>query len=144
MEIDAPPAQRPEGCDNDATVADQQSPESPVGLSSGHVDTNGRCASLESLTGTGNDTSIKKESQNDRPPTPSQSRAQPQASWGFQGQENNASPDPVIPMLAKSASSDPELKALMKVVASGNATQDQLRVFQGHIDEVTKIINERR
>lgn len=51
------------------------------------------------------------------------------------------SPDPVIQMLASRASSDPELKALMKIVATGNANQEQLRIFQRHIDELTAMIN---
>ena len=59
-------------------------------------------------------------------------------------QEKKASPDPVISMLANRASSNPELKALMKEVATGNATPDQLKIFQGHIDELTKITNERK
>lgn len=53
-------------------------------------------------------------------------------------------PDPVISMLANRASSDPELKALMKEVATGAATAEQLKVFQGHIDDLTKIINEKK
>jgi hypothetical protein len=44
-------------------------------------------------------------------------------------------------MLASRASSDAELKALMKIVATGNANQDQLRIFQRHIDELTAMIN---
>lgn len=47
-------------------------------------------------------------------------------------------------MLANRASSDPELKALMKEVATGAATAEQLKVFQGHIDDLTKIINEKK
>lgn len=43
-------------------------------------------------------------------------------------------------MLATRASSDPELKALMKEVATGNATQEQLKVFQKHIDELSAAI----
>ena len=46
------------------------------------------------------------------------------------------SPDPVIQMLATRAASDHELKALMKVVASGRATQTELQEFQTHIDEL--------
>ncbi|GIZ40336.1 hypothetical protein CKM354_000368000 [Cercospora kikuchii] len=53
-------------------------------------------------------------------------------------------PDPVISMLATRASNDPQLKALMKEVATGNATQDQLKVFQKHIDELTAIITKQR
>ena len=59
-------------------------------------------------------------------------------------QEKKASPDPVISMLANRASSDPELKRLMKEVATGNATQDQLKIFQSHIDELTKHIAEKK
>ncbi|KAI9767134.1 MAG: hypothetical protein M1840_005923 [Geoglossum simile] len=51
------------------------------------------------------------------------------------------SPDPVIQMLATKAATDHELKALMRVVASGKATHPQLKVFQGHIDELTAILN---
>ncbi|KAL7269155.1 hypothetical protein RUND412_008194 [Rhizina undulata] len=46
-------------------------------------------------------------------------------------------PDPVIQMLAFRAASDPDLKALMRIVASGKATTEQLRIFQGHIDSLT-------
>ncbi|KAF2214578.1 hypothetical protein CERZMDRAFT_94971 [Cercospora zeae-maydis SCOH1-5] len=53
-------------------------------------------------------------------------------------------PDPVISLLATRASNDPQLKALMKEVATGNATQDQLKVFQKHIDELTAIISKQR
>ncbi|EME48636.1 hypothetical protein DOTSEDRAFT_67619 [Dothistroma septosporum NZE10] len=62
------------------------------------------------------------------PAPPQQNSKQPQA-------------DPVISMLASRASSDAELKALMKQVATGNATQEQLRIFQRHIDELTAIIS---
>lgn len=48
------------------------------------------------------------------------------------------SPDPVIQLLAARASVDPPLKTLMKIVALGNATPEQLRVFQRHIDELTE------
>lgn len=55
-------------------------------------------------------------------------------------QDKKASPDPVISMLATRASSDPELKALMKEVATGKATPEQLKVFQKHIDELGVVI----
>ncbi|KAK3072748.1 hypothetical protein LTR53_006241 [Teratosphaeriaceae sp. CCFEE 6253] len=47
-----------------------------------------------------------------------------------------ANPDPVITKLAGRASSDPELKTLMKEVATGSATPEQLKIFQRHIDEL--------
>ncbi|KAE8449444.1 hypothetical protein EG329_008052 [Mollisiaceae sp. DMI_Dod_QoI] len=47
--------------------------------------------------------------------------------------------DPVIQMLAERAATDPDLKALMKTVANGEASADQLRKFQSHIDELTRI-----
>ena len=53
------------------------------------------------------------------------------------------SPDPVIQMLATRAASDHNLKALMKVVASGNASQKQLRDFQNHIDDLNGILKSR-
>lgn len=61
-----------------------------------------------------------------------------------QQQDKKAQPDPVISMLANRASSDTELKALMKEVATGNATQDQLKIFQKHIDELTAIIQKQK
>lgn len=50
------------------------------------------------------------------------------------------SPDPVIQMLASRAATDAELKSLMKVVAQGEATPNQLQIFQGHIDDLNQII----
>ncbi|KAF2162302.1 hypothetical protein M409DRAFT_69207 [Zasmidium cellare ATCC 36951] len=72
-------------------------------------------------------------------------RSQPPASPApVQQQDKKAQPDPVISMLANRASSDSELKALMKEVATGNATQDQLKIFQKHIDELTSIIQKQK
>ncbi|KAL8781434.1 MAG: hypothetical protein Q9213_006019 [Squamulea squamosa] len=52
--------------------------------------------------------------------------------------------DPVIQMLATRAASDHNLKALMKVVASGHASQEQLRDFQNHIDELNSLIKSQK
>lgn len=60
---------------------------------------------------------------------------------GSQKQISKPSPDPVIQMLATRAASDHGLKALMKVVASGKATQTELREFQNHIDDLNVEIN---
>ncbi|KAH7127026.1 hypothetical protein B0J11DRAFT_485976 [Dendryphion nanum] len=49
-------------------------------------------------------------------------------------------PDPVIHMLAQRAGADPQLKHIMKIVAGGTATPDQLAFFQGHITELTEIL----
>ncbi|KAL9095934.1 MAG: hypothetical protein Q9165_001932 [Trypethelium subeluteriae] len=49
-------------------------------------------------------------------------------------------PDPVIHMLAKKASSDPQLTNLMKTVASGQANEEQLKIFQQHIDELSALL----
>lgn len=62
---------------------------------------------------------------------------------GQPGQPAKPSPDPVIQMLATRAAADPELKALMRVVASSQASQEQLRAFQAHIDELNAIIKAR-
>lgn len=60
----------------------------------------------------------------------------------FQAQAQDGKPntDPVIQMLATRAASNHELKALMKVVASGDASQTQLKDFQNHIDDLNKLI----
>jgi len=65
-------------------------------------------------------------------------QASPQAS-----KPNPPSPDPVIQMLATKAATDHNLKALMRVVASGKASQGELRIFQGHIDELNAILQAR-
>ncbi|KAH9825638.1 hypothetical protein Tdes44962_MAKER04080 [Teratosphaeria destructans] len=59
-------------------------------------------------------------------------------------QDKKPGPDPVISKLAARASSDPELKSLMKEVATGNASQDQLKVFQRHIDELQQQIKQEK
>ncbi|KAF2501244.1 hypothetical protein BU16DRAFT_555738 [Lophium mytilinum] len=51
-----------------------------------------------------------------------------------------AAPDPVIHMLAQRAGTDPELKSVMKIVAKGEATPQQLEFFQSHINGLTKIL----
>jgi hypothetical protein len=55
-----------------------------------------------------------------------------------------AEPDPVIHMLAKRASTNPELTALMKTVAGGSANDQQLKIFQQHIDELTAELAKQR
>ncbi|KAH0432002.1 hypothetical protein KCU90_g5560, partial [Aureobasidium melanogenum] len=49
--------------------------------------------------------------------------------------------DPVVVSLASRASDNADFKALMKIVATGNASQEQLCIFQGHIDELTAQLN---
>ncbi|GFF28906.1 hypothetical protein IFM51744_00687 [Aspergillus udagawae] len=79
-----------------------------------------------------------------RPPYTPQSAQRPPASQHAQPpQPSKPSPDPVIQMLATRAASDPDLKALMRVVASSKASQEQLRAFQAHIDELNAIIRAR-
>ncbi|KAJ5824204.1 hypothetical protein N7447_006544 [Penicillium robsamsonii] len=73
-------------------------------------------------------------------PSPQGGHKPPQ---GQKGQPAKPSPDPVIQMLATRAAADPELKALMRVVASSQASQEQLRAFQAHIDELNAIIKSR-
>lgn len=83
------------------------------------------------------------------PPTPSGHNPGPPNSVspspvhqnGSQKPVSKPSPDPVIQMLATRAASDHGLKALMKVVASGKATQTELREFQNHIDDLNVEIN---
>lgn len=61
----------------------------------------------------------------------------------FQVQEDKSSSDPVIQMLATRAASNPNLKALMKVVASGDATETELKDFQFHIDDLNGTLKAR-
>lgn len=49
----------------------------------------------------------------------------------------NPSTDPVIQLLANRAATDYQLRDLMQVVASGNASKEELEVFQGHINDIT-------
>ncbi|KAJ6106907.1 hypothetical protein N7512_010424 [Penicillium capsulatum] len=76
-------------------------------------------------------------------PAPSPSGSRPPGQNAPPGQPAKQNPDPVIQMLATRAAADPELKALMRVVASSQATQEQLRAFQAHIDELNAIIKSR-
>ena len=80
---------------------------------------------------------IGNESHSSTAHTPPASRATQQ-----QGQDRNSSPDPVISMIAKRVTSDPELKSLMKDVETANATGDQLKVFQRYIDDLKNPTNE--
>src|SRR6201999_3885149 len=52
--------------------------------------------------------------------------------------------DPVIHLLAQRASTDNALKQVMKIVASGQANQQELEYFQRHIDELTAIVKARQ
>lgn len=61
----------------------------------------------------------------------------------FHVQEDKPSSDPVIQMLATRAASNPNLKALMKVVASGEATEAELKDFQFHIDDLNSTLKTR-
>lgn len=60
-----------------------------------------------------------------------------------QTREEKSNTDPVIQMLATRAASNNDLKALMKVVASGSASQSQLVDFQTHIDDLNVILKTR-
>lgn len=53
--------------------------------------------------------------------------------------QSNRGTDPVIQMLAERAATDPELKALMRIVANGEASPEELKKFQAHIDDLTRI-----
>ena len=75
------------------------------------------------------------------PKPPSLSKAQSTSLLGGPKDQNGEpNQDPVIQMLATRAASDHGLKTLMKVVASGQASQNQLKEFQDHIDELNKIM----
>lgn len=71
-------------------------------------------------------------------------QAQPPVSPAPQTAAAQPGPDPVIRMLATRAATNPGLKALMKVVASSKASQEQLKLFQSHIDELNTIIRQQQ
>ncbi|KAK7188649.1 uncharacterized protein CC84DRAFT_1161437 [Paraphaeosphaeria sporulosa] len=75
------------------------------------------------------------------PPRPPQPKPQPQKA---PPPPQAPAPDPVIHMLAQRAGQDPELKAVMKIVAAGQATKEQLEFFQGHISELTNILQKQK
>ncbi|KAL9103478.1 MAG: hypothetical protein Q9163_001474 [Psora crenata] len=58
--------------------------------------------------------------------------------------KDSPSSDPVIQMLATRAASDYRLKGLMKIVAAGNASPEQLKDFQVHIDEFNTLLKSPR
>jgi hypothetical protein len=71
------------------------------------------------------------------PPQPHSTPAQAPAG-------GSKSTDPVIQMLAERAATDPDLKGLMRIVANGEATQEELKKFQMHIDELTRLQKSRQ
>jgi hypothetical protein len=75
--------------------------------------------------------------------TPSLSRSESTNKFISHGENGEPKPDPVIQMLATRAASNQALKTLMKVVASGQASPDQLKEFQSHIDELNSILKSR-
>lgn len=86
------------------------------------------------------------------PPKPAMSQpnttvqAQPSTASPAQIPARTATPpaakttDPVIQMLAQRAAVDPHLKELMKIVAASEATPEQLREFQKHIDGFNALV----
>lgn len=56
------------------------------------------------------------------------------------GPASTPAPDPVIHMLAQRAGVDPQLKSVMKIVAAGQASKEQLEFFQTHINELTAVL----
>jgi hypothetical protein len=72
-----------------------------------------------------------------RPPPPKPVQKAPAAT---PGPASTPAPDPVIHMLAQRAGVDPELKSVMKIVAAGQASKEQLEFFQSHINELTAVL----
>ncbi|KAG8533061.1 uncharacterized protein KY384_001844 [Bacidia gigantensis] len=74
-------------------------------------------------------------------PTPTSRRPSTSSKGSHESKTREApSADPVIQMLATRAASDPRLKSLMKIVAAGNASPEQLAEFQSHIDELNALL----
>src|SRR5262249_16888882 len=91
---------------------------------------------------TGPDSSKDPAAENHTSTPPSQTPNPPPPAASSSPPKQNT--DPVIQMLATRAAADPELKNLMKVVASSKATQEQLKLFQGHIDELNGIVERQK
>jgi hypothetical protein len=81
---------------------------------------------------------VKQEAGGALPAPPQQSSVGPPPSQ--QPPPQKPTSDPVIQMLAARASTDIRLKELMKVVATSQASAEQLKEFQGHIDEFNAIV----
>ena len=79
-----------------------------------------------------------------KPATPQQRPNPPKAQPKPAPATTTPAPDPVIHMLAARAGTDPELKAVMKIVAAGQASPEQLAFFQGHITELTNILEKQK
>ena len=81
-----------------------------------------------------------------RPPTPTHTSAEARrtSKSSNSSQESRlregASTDPVIQMLAQRAGQDSQLKSLMTIVAAGDASSEQLKEFQTHIDELNSLL----
>ncbi|EPE27528.1 hypothetical protein GLAREA_04319 [Glarea lozoyensis ATCC 20868] len=84
-------------------------------------------------------TSASPQTPNPALPNPANPPNQPQTTpaTSVDSAPTDKSKDPVIQMLAERASTDADLKALMRIVANGQATKDQLQRFQSHIDDLT-------
>ncbi len=74
----------------------------------------------------------------------SQSAPKPQTTPAPSPAPPAKSSDPVIQMLAERAATDQDLKALMRIVADGKASAEELKKFQAHIDELTKMLHARQ
>ncbi|KAF2709711.1 hypothetical protein K504DRAFT_455396 [Pleomassaria siparia CBS 279.74] len=79
-----------------------------------------------------------------KPVPPKPQAPAPQANTAPPRANTAPAPDPVIHMLAQRAGTDPELKAVMKIVAAGQATKEQLEFFQSHISELTSILQKQK
>lgn len=77
------------------------------------------------------------------PPSESSSsntpRSKPQMTVNRDANLVAKSTDPVIQKLAQQAATDSNLKKLMRLVASGDASPEQLKRFQNHISELTNV-----
>jgi hypothetical protein len=87
--------------------------------------------------------SYQSNSQQQTQPVRAPAVPSPRPNAGLQPTSSPA-PDPVIHMLAQRAGTDTKLKAVMKIVAAGKATPEQLQYFQGHIDELTNLLEARQ
>lgn len=72
------------------------------------------------------------------------SESKPKSTSTEASSSTQSKPDPVIAILAERAQLNSHLKDVMQIVATGKASPEQLAYFQGHITNITAIVERRK
>lgn len=132
-----PPPPTPSPVQSKPVPAPQSTPQPPARSQDVQIQQTGPAAATNTTHNSGAANGVP----NGSPPTPTNHSQPPPASPAPPpaAAPPGKSTDPVIQMLAERAATDPDLKALMRIVANGEATPEELKKFQMHIDELTRI-----